>query len=270
MNRLQSGGLSTKARVRGFVFVMTFCMWISGAWAEDSEMVFIPEGGFLMGSPEGKGRSDEHPQHKVYLDAYFIDRFEVTGKDFEAYLKANPKEHPTITGWWGREVRPDMSDRPVIGLTWKRCRNYCTWRGKRMPTEAEWERAAGGVDGRTYPWGDDLPNSDRTNFNRCCFIQKGQVLDDVGSHAIGATPDGVHDLAGNIAEWVHDWYDKNYYQVSEYKNPRGPDKGKRHTIRGGAWNSLSGYLRSSSRYGYDDAKDFYGIGCRCAKSTGKH
>ena len=263
----------------GLLFAMIFSVWISTARAEErasgpepesGEMVFIPAGEFFMGSEEGTGRPDEHPRHAVYLDAYSIDRFEVTGKDFEEYLAANPKQHPTITGWWGRKVRPDMARRPVFGLTWERCKKYCAWRGKRLPTEAEWERAAGGADGRIYPWGGDLPNSDRANFNRCCFVMKGLVLEEVGSHADGKTPDEIHDLAGNIAEWVHDWYDKNYYQVSEHKNPPGPDTGTYHTIRGGAWNSFSGYLRSSSRYGYNDAKDFYGIGCRCARSAGRH
>ena len=99
---------------------------------------------------------------------------------------------------------------------------------------------------------------------------KGLSTDEVGSHPSGVSPEGVHDLSGNIAEWVYDWYDKKYYQHSEYKNPEGPDKGVNHTIRGGAWNSLDGYLRSSARFGYDEAKDFYGIGCRCAMSVEKN
>ena len=95
---------------------------------------------------------------------------------------------------------------------------------------------------------------------------KGEVLLLVGKLLSGATPEGVHDLAGNIAEWVYDWYDKNYYRNSPYKNPRGPKNGKFHTIRGGAWNSLPDYMRSAFRYGYNDGNDFYGIGCRCART----
>ncbi len=230
-----------------------------------SDMVAIPAGEFWMGNDAG--RTEEQPRHKVYLNAYYLDRFEVTGKDFEAFLKANPHEPPTVTGWYDRTVRPDMAQRPVFGLTWERCRNYCRWRGKRLPTEAEWERAAAGLEQRKYPWGEAPPDPTRANFGRCCFLRKGLVLYEVGDARNGRTPEGVYDLAGNVAEWVYDWYDKNYYKVSPYKNPKGPETGKHHTIRGGAWNSFAGYLRSTSRYGFDEAKDFYGIGCRCAQSA---
>jgi len=245
-----------------FVFCLLNAM-VELVFADDHEksrMAFVPAGEFLMGSKEGTGRKDEYPQHKVYLDGFYLDKFEVTGLDFEDYLSANPKLHPTITGWWGRKIRPDMKLRPVFGLSWKRCKNYCEWRGKRLATEAEWERAAAGLEGRVYPWGNTQPDNKRANFNRCCFIMKGLATDEVG----------IHDLAGNIAEWVYDWYDMNYYEYSEYKNPKGPTHGDNHTIRGGAWNSFSGYLRSSARFGYDEAKDFYGIGCRCALSVLKN
>jgi sulfatase modifying factor 1 len=232
-----------------------------------SDEILFPSGEFVMGSPEGLGQADEHPAHKVYLDSFYIDRNEVTGKDFEAYLEANLKQHPTITGWWDRKVRPDMSDKPVIGLRWERCLNYCQWRGKRLPTEAEWERAAKGLTNRIHPWGNEPATQKMANFGRCCFIMKGEILQKTGYYEDGKTPEGVYDMGGNIAEWVHDWYDKNYYESSPYKNPKGPDKGKYHTIRGGAWNSVSDYMRSSNRYGHDDAKDFYGIGCRCARSA---
>ncbi|TDJ50506.1 MAG: hypothetical protein E2O45_02965 [Nitrospina sp.] len=239
---------------------------VSSQAGEPADMVLIRAGEFLMGSPEGQGRRDEHPQHQVYLDAYWIDRYEVTGGDFEHYLAEHPQQHPTITGWHGRKVRPGMEHKPVIGLTWKRCRNYCLWRGKRLPTEAEWERAGGGVHHRIYPWGEVPPDTRRAHFNRCCFIDKGDILREVGSLERGKTPEGVYEMSGNIAEWVFDWYDAHYYQTSPYKNPKGPPKGKYHVIRGGAWNSLSNYMRVSHRYGQNDGQDFYGIGCRCAKS----
>ena len=257
---------------RIIIFLLTigfFCVMVRGAVAEErgAKMVLIPAGEFIMGSRDDLGRKDERPAHPVFLDAYYMDRYEATGKDFEAYMDDQPKVHPTITGWYDRKVRPDMARRPVFGLTWKRCKNYCAWAGKRLPTEAEWERAAKGTEDRIYPWGDELPDPSRSNFGRCCFVMKGLVFNDVGILKAGKTPNNIFDLAGNVAEWVFDWYDKNYYKVSPRKNPKGPEKGKYHTIRGGAWNSLPGYLRSSARYGYDDAKDFYGIGCRCAKSV---
>jgi len=230
-------------------------------------MSLIPAGEFLMGSAEGVGRSDEHPQHKVYLDSFWMDQHEVTLGDFEKYLAANPRQHPTILGWNDRKPRHGMMRRPIIGLTWKRCLNYCTWQGKRLPTEAEWERVAGGSEHRTYPWGEALPDLSRANYARCCFINKGEVLHEVGSLISGKTPEGVFDMAGNIAEWVFDWYDLHYYDVSPYRNPEGPQTGKYHTVRGGAWNSLPDYMRNARRYGENDSKDFYGIGCRCAKSA---
>ena len=263
-----------KSGVWLFILLGCFVFLSSGSLAlaeppqgeRPADMVLIPAGEFLMGSAEGTGRKDEHPQHKVYLDAFWIDRYEVTGSDFEKYLAQNPMQHPTVTGWYDRKVRPGMAHKPVLGLTWKRCRNYCLWRGKRLLTEAEWERAAGGTHHRTYPWGEEPLDETRAHFNRCCFINKGDILREVGSLPGGKTPEGVYDMSGNIAEWVYDWYDARYYQKSPRTNPKGPAKGKYHVIRGGAWNSLPDYMRTSHRYGYNDGQDFYGIGCRCAKS----
>lgn len=262
-----------KLRGGGLPFVLLWGMshflisGVSQAGEIGVREVLIPAGEFAMGSPESEGQPDERPAHNVYLGAYYIDQFEVTGKDFEKYLEANPEAHPTITGWWGRKVRTDMADKPVFGLRWERCRKYCQWRGKRLPTEAEWERAAAGSTGRRYPWGNEPVEQHRANFGKCCFIMKGGILQKKGSYKEGKTPDEIFDLAGNIAEWVYDWYDKNYYKISPYKNPKGPEIGKYHTIRGGAWNSVADYMRSANRYGHDDAKDFYGIGCRCARSA---
>ena len=232
-----------------------------------SEMASIPAGEFVMGSSDKKAKSNENPSHLVYLDSFYIDKFEVSFKEFEEYLAANPKQYPTITGWVDRKARPDMLNKPVFGFQWKRCKKYCEWKGKRLPTEAEWERAAKGLEGRNYPWGNEPPDDKRANFGNCCFIQKGSVLSPVDNFDNGKSPEGVYNLGGNVAEWVHDWYDKKYYEKSPYKNPKGPVKGKYHVIRGGAWNSLPVYLRSTSRYGDSDAKDYYGIGCRCAKSA---
>ena len=142
----------------------------------DSEMAYIPAGEFLMGSPDEAGKSNEPPQHKVYLDAFFIDRYEVTFKEFEEYLDVSPEQHPTITGWYDRKARPDMLNKPVFGLRWERCKKYCEWKQKRLPTEAEWERTAKGIENRAYPWGNEPPSDHRANYGNCCFIQRGMVL----------------------------------------------------------------------------------------------
>jgi len=251
--------------------IKVICFWLAMSSQVKaipySEMASIPAGEFVMGSSDEKAKSNENPSHSVYLDSFYIDKFEVSFKEFEEYLAANPKQYPTITGWVDRKARPDMLNKPVFGFQWKRCKKYCEWKGKRLPTEAEWERAAKGIDGRNYPWGNEPPDDKRANFGNCCFIQKGSVLSPVDSFDNGKSAEGVYNLGGNVAEWVHDWYDKKYYKKSPYKNPKGPVKGKHHVIRGGAWNSLPVYLRSSSRYGDSDAKDYYGIGCRCAKSA---
>ena len=251
----------------GFFFVLVIFEPFFSNEVSSREMVHFPAGEFEMGSPKGTGKKNEYPNHKVYLDAFYLDRFEVTFADFEAYLAAHLKKYPTITGWVDRKARADLINKPIFGLQWKRCRNYCEWRKKRMPTEAEWERAARGIENRIYPWGNEPPDKSRANFGNCCFVKKGKVHNEVGHYEKGNTAEGISDLGGNVAEWVSDWYDKKYYKRSPYKNPKGPKKGKYHVIRGGAWNSLPMYLRSSSRYGDSDSKDYYGIGCRCAKDA---
>lgn len=251
----------------GFFFVLVIFEPSFSNEVSSREMVHFPAGEFEMGSPKGIGKKNEYPNHKVYLDAFYLDRFEVTFADFEAYLAAHLKKYPTITGWVDRKARADLINKPIFGLQWKRCRNYCEWRKKRMPTEAEWERAARGIENRIYPWGNEPPDKSRANFGNCCFVQKGKVHNEVGHYEKGNTAEGISDLGGNVAEWVSDWYDKKYYKRTPYKNPKGPKKGKYHVIRGGAWNSLPMYLRSSSRYGESDGKDYYGIGCRCAKDA---
>lgn len=259
----------SKILIANIVFVAgSFLCYPPALIAENNslDMSLIPAGEFTMGSAVGVGRPDEHPQHQVYLDSFWMDLYEVTLGDFEKYLAANPRQHPTILGWYDRKAQLEMVRRPIIGLTWERCRNYCAWQGKRLPTEAEWERAAAGTEQRTYPWGEALPEFLRANYGRCCFIDRGLALHEVGSLTSGKTPDGLFDMAGNIAEWVFDWYDPHYYNVSPFKNPQGPPTGKYHTVRGGAWNSRSDYMRNARRYGDNDSKDFYGIGCRCAKS----
>ncbi|MFQ6041826.1 MAG: SUMF1/EgtB/PvdO family nonheme iron enzyme, partial [Candidatus Poribacteria bacterium] len=192
---------------------------------DGAKMVLVPTGTFLMGSSEEVGDPDEHPQHTVSLDAYYIDQFEVTNAKYAKFM--NDTGHPPPK-MWGQPYfnKPNL---PVVGITWFDAQAYCKWAEKRLPTEAEWEKAARGTDGRIFPWGND---SDQKKAN--VEMSVGH-LTDVGSYPAGASSYGVYDMAGNVAEWVTDWYDTNYYLESPNENPPGPEMGQYRILRGGSW-----------------------------------
>ncbi len=237
-------------------------------------MVYVPEGNFLMGSPDDVGDPDEHPQHTVYLDAYWIDQTEVTNAMYEKCVTAGacaaPSDNSSNThgSYYGNS---EFDSYPVIRVSWNQANAYCHWAGRELPTEAQWEKAARGTDGRTYPWGNQNPDSALANYN-------GDVWDttEVGSYSAGASPYGALDMAGNVWEWVMDWYDENYYANSTNKNPTGPSSGTDRSLRGGSWNNNSGYeLRVANRSGFDpmltknnfDGFSFINFGFRCSLST---
>ncbi|MFC1716015.1 formylglycine-generating enzyme family protein [Candidatus Poribacteria bacterium] len=248
-------------------------------------MALIPADEFLMGSKMGEGNSDEDPQHKVHLDAYYIDIHEVTNAQYYQFWSADGGEKSKHTpasyggaykiGDWP-EVAKTKPNYPVVGITWYDASAYAEWVGKRLPTEAEWEKAAREATVRTWPWGDDfnleIPvtegESQRTHSNR----RDGDDGYDnttapVASYPTGASPYGVHDMAGNVWEWVVDWYDEDYYGSSPTENPKGPDAGKLKVARGGSWNNREHDQRCANRYySYPDS---WGntLGFRCAKSV---
>ena len=233
-------------------------------------MVYIPAGEFIMGSPSGEGDSGEYPQYKVYLDAFYIDKYEVTNEDYARFLneKGNQEEEGAlwldIDSWIcpiekreGRyQPKSGYEKHPVVGATWYGARAYAKWRGCRLPTEAEWEKAAwGGLVGKKYPWGDKGPDGSQCNFADKNLNSSwcDKVADDgYGSTApVGSYPPngyGLYDMAGNIYEWVNDWYDENYYQKGRLYNPQGPDTGSYRVIRGGSWFNTAWNLRCATRY----------------------
>ncbi len=228
-------------------------------------MVTIPAGEFLMGNPEGKGRADEWPQRSVYLDAFAIDQVEVTNERYLAFIATTGHRNPPNPYGTGTlQSAKGIEQLPVVQTTWYDAKAYCSWAKKRLPTEAEWEKAARGTDGRLFPWGNDPASVKRSNFDREWDDEK--TLHPVGSLPDGDSPYGVKDMAGNAREWVSDWYDADYYKQAPGRNPQGPDKkGVVRSIRGGSWHSPLADITASARGRGGFALQTHGTGFRCAR-----
>ena len=231
-------------------------------------MVTIPAGEFLMGTPEGIGRADEWPQRSVYLDEFAIDQVEVTNERYMAFVKSTGHQNPPNPYGTGLLMSVNgIEQLPVVQTTWYDAKAYCSWAKKRLPTEAEWEKAARGIDGRLYPWGNEPPTAKRANFDR--EWDDEQTLHAVGSLPDGDSPYGVKDMAGNAREWVSDWYDAEYYKHAPNRNPQGPDKkGVVRSIRGGSWHSPTSDITTSARGRGGFALQTHGTGFRCVRGLG--
>ncbi len=226
--------------------------------ADGALQILIPAGSFVMGSTDGQ--ADEQPPHLVILPAYYLDAYEITVARYARFLKGVNAERPLS---WGDATSGPHNDKPVVGVDWFDAKEYCEWVGRRLPTEAEWEKAARGTDRRRYPWGDDPPTPARATFNRPAW--RGYVtLSDVGAHLDGRSPYGVYDLAGNVWEWVADHYDQHYYAESPRESPQGPATGALRVLRGGAWSNEAAALRASNRGGYPPTAHRSDFGFRCA------
>ena len=222
-------------------------------------MILIPAGEFGMGCNAQMDSScyeNEKPYHKIYLDAYDIDKYEVTQTEYGQCVSAGKcKDNKKVEGFSG-------DHQPVMGVNWEDAEGYCQWAGKRLPTEAEWEKAARGTDGRIYPWGNQASNCNLANISGC-----GSATKAVGSYPSGASPYGVMDLAGNVWEWVNDRYDRYYYANSPSRNPSGPSSGSTMVLRGGSWDYNAKLLRASARGAeFSGGRSFsLGYGFRCAR-----
>jgi len=198
-------------------------------------MVYVPAGEFIMGEGYG-GSGNEAPVHRVYLDTFYIDKFEVTVKQYAACVQAGKCSEPhkeIVDDYWGPTCNWGLKGKenyPINCVDFNQADTFCKWAGKRLPTEAEWEKAARGTDGRSYPWGEKI-SCTRANYIDCNI----RGTKPVGSYPTGASPYGAMDMAGNVWEFVADWFRYDYYKYSPDRNPTGPPSGEERILRGGSW-----------------------------------
>jgi len=224
------------------------------------EMVEIPEGPFKMGS--NNGDYDEAPEHQVYLATLYIDKYEVTQAEYDRFVKATKRGKPFVPVFdddISKILKPELA---AMGMSWSDAAAYCQWAGKRLPTEAEWEKAAKGEGNRQYPWGDTLTPM---HANLDGEEDGYKYLAPPGKFEAGRSPYGLYDMAGNVAEWVHDTYDDKYYSKSPYRDPKGPEDGQNKVIRGGSWRESPNGARVSKRFQAKLWRTDATIGFRCAK-----
>ncbi|MBT3515557.1 MAG: SUMF1/EgtB/PvdO family nonheme iron enzyme [Nitrospina sp.] len=260
-----------------FLFMLSACFSFKNQIKD--EMVLIPEGIFTMGyninNKNEWGDTDEEPVHKVFLKSYYMDRYEVSASQFSKFLNNHPDKAPFYfqTGLGVTIEKVDNLFSPKIGLknyvanriSWYGADAYCKWISKRLPTEAEWEKASRGTDGRIFPWGNEFPTNERVTFRRKFNLLGFKALEQVDSMPGGQSPYGVHHMAGNAWEWVSDWYKDIYYEESPYNNPKGPESGITKVLRGGNWYYKAYYMRTTYRFNEkpDVFKNWQGF--RCAK-----
>jgi len=238
-------------------------------------MALIPGGVFTMGA--NQNGLDEKPEHEVFVDPFFMDRHEVSAQEYAEFLNTvNNVKGYYLDNKYGTlffderfQPRPGLESLPINNVNWKGAVAYCQWKEKRLPTEAEWEKAARGTDKRILPWGDSRPTPERARFLQTWTdVIKHKVMVSVDALPEGKSPFGLHNMAGNVKEWVDDWFDREYYaESSEYSNPRGPIGGEFKVLRGGSWRDLGGFIYSSFRNNSSPGTRMDDYGFRCAKSV---
>ena len=248
------------------LLTLVFCAVMDAA---EPGMVFIPGGEFSRGRtydwPDTRLKwypnpaKDDLPVRRIYVNAFHLDRAEVTNERYAEFLKASARAAPYH--WGKRGVPSGQEKRPVVNVSWDDAAAFCAWEGKRLPTEAEWERACRGIaEGRMYSWGDDAPTPQRARYDA-----------DSAAPVCGAAPNyfGLCDMIGNVWEWVADWYDRNYYETAPDRNPPGPAQGLYRVLRGGSWfDQPPLFLTCSYRSWARQAERSPTVGFRCAKDFG--
>jgi formylglycine-generating enzyme required for sulfatase activity len=216
---------------------------------DQATYLFVPGGEFPMGS---EIEPDEMPQHMVDVASFWIGQTEVTNAQYARCVEAGECTAPRNDEWSDAA----KATHPVTYVDWSQASAYAAWVGGRLPTEAEWEKAAHGTETRNFPWGDAVTDEQRLNFNS----PQGPVA--VGSYPAGASPYGALDMAGNVEEWVADWYAPDYYSEAPYANPTGPADGRFHIVRGGSYTSSRGDVRTTKRGRALPDSAFPGVGFR--------
>jgi formylglycine-generating enzyme required for sulfatase activity len=231
--------------------------------ADGQEMVLIPAGPFIMGGGEGS-EFDEMPQHNVYVSAFYMDKYEVTNENYQRFIRGT-QYHPQTIPFFQDDVSLLFGPKqPAVGVSWDDALTYCKWSEKRLPTEAEWEKAARGEDGRVWPWGNSFVSG---NANILGDEDGYKYTAPVGSFEAGRSPYGLYDMAGNAAEWVSDWYDQSSYKATTFTDPKGPETGRVRVYRGGSWNEAATGVRTGKRYTAAQHRTDAILGFRCAKDV---
>jgi formylglycine-generating enzyme required for sulfatase activity len=232
---------------------------------DGSEMVLVPGGPFLMGSPPVEGDQDEMPQRGVFVGGFWIDLYEVTFAQYDLFMRATNAPKPVIPVLQDDPAKLMAPEQPVVAVSWTQARDYCAWLDKRLPSEAEWEKAARGDRAVVWPWGQAFgPGLANIQGDEDGFAYTAPP----GSFPKGRSPYGLYDTSGNAAEWVADWYGDKYYLGAPFESPTGPETGKHRVYRGGSWNDTPSDVRTAKRFAAAPHQTSAVIGFRCAKSEG--
>jgi formylglycine-generating enzyme required for sulfatase activity len=269
-----------------YVFIFLFFINSNFSFSQTGkyyEEIIIPAGRFIMGSNDNQCQCYDFPAHEVFLDSFYIDKYEVTNAQFKLFIDDNgycDSSYWTPIGWrfivkneileprfWNDEnFGINQPNKPVVGISWYEAYAYAKWAKKRLPTEAEWEKSTGADGRRLYPWGNEKPDITRCNFGYFFGNTLNSSTKDAGSYELGKSKYGLYDMSGNVSEWCNDWHHKDYYSKSPKENPQGPQSGTYKCLRGGSWFLYVRFMRISARdFAEPEIRKNY-IGFRCART----